>query len=98
MSYKISRYKEQSRIFIRERWCNNTAAAGNSSQVKVRAAWHPLQSQASQKTKKSKGQTVPLGKLAAVQLDTMGFEGWKLSGAGCSETGRKREIWKKKKS
>lgn len=27
----------------------------------------------------------------------MGFEGWKLSRVGCSETGKKTEIWKKKK-
>lgn len=55
--------------------------------MKVRAAWHSAQSQASQKTKKSKGRALALGRLAPLQLCTMGFEGWELRGLAVEKPG-----------
>lgn len=55
--------------------------------MKVRAAWHSAQSRASQKTKKSKGRALALGRLAPLQLCTMGFEGWELRGLAVEKPG-----------
>lgn len=75
----------------------NAVAAGSPSWVKVRAAWHSAQSQASQKTKKSKGRMLALGRLTPLQLCMMGFEGWELRGLALEKQGGEMEIGQKKK-
>lgn len=65
----------------------NAVAAGSPSWVKVRAAWHSAQSQASQKPKKSKGRMLALGRLTPLQLCMMGFEGWELRGLALEKRG-----------